>query len=254
MMLLAFDIGNTNITLGCFDGDTLRFVSRMFSAAEKASDEIAVSLLNILHIHQTRTEDIDGAIISSVVPVLTQTVAQAVTTLTGKLPRIVGPEHHGCFKVDILPIEQIGADLIAASVAAVKKYPLPCLVADLGTATKILVIDESGRFCGCTIAPGVKISADALNKRTALLPAVNFTVPKHAIGTNTTECIQSGIVFGTAAMLDGMVQRILKELHVPRATLVATGGYSKSILPCCEQTFTYDENLLLDGLRAIYES
>ena len=253
-MLLAFDIGNTNIALGCFDGDGLRFTSRMYSSTQKTSDEFAVSLLNIFKIHQMDVAAVDGAIISSVVPALTESIAKAVTTLTGKAPVIVGAEHHGAFNTHILPIEQIGADLIAAGAAAIKKYPLPCLVADLGTATKIIVLDEAGQFLGCTISPGVKISSDALTQSTALLPAVSFTKPQTVIGTNTVACIQSGIVYGTAAMLDGLVQRILNELNVKEATLVATGGYSKGILPCCESPFIYDGNLLLDGLREIYQA
>ncbi|MBR3095865.1 MAG: type III pantothenate kinase, partial [Clostridia bacterium] len=115
---------------------------------------------------------------------------------------------HDGFVTDVIPVSQVGADLITAAVAAKAKYPLPCLVADLGTATKIIAIDKDGKFLGCTIAPGVKISLNALASGTALLPAISFTMPEKAIGTDTIECMQSGLVFGTAAMLDGMVQRM----------------------------------------------
>ena len=128
---------------------------------------------------------------------------------------------------------------------------MPCLVADLGTATKIIVVDRDGKFVGCTISPGVKISMDALAAKASLLPSVSFKAPKKAVGANTAECIQSGVVFGTAAMLDGLIRRISNELSLENATVVATGGYSKGIIPCCETEIIYDENLILDGLFEI---
>lgn len=134
-----------------------------------------------------------------------------------------------------------------------KKYPLPCLVIDLGTASKILAIDSDGYFLGCAIAPGVKLSLDALAEGAALLPSISFTKPAHAVGTNTAECMQSGSVFGTAAMLDGMTKRMLSELGVKKAAIVATGGLAKGIVTCCETEIIYDENLILDGIKAIYD-
>ena len=249
-MLLAIDMGNTNITLGGYDGDRLVFVSRLFTARNKSSDEYAINLLDIFNLYKVNPSDFTGAILASVVPELT---VSAVKRTTGIEPITVGGEHNGNLKIEILPVSQLGADLIAGSIGAIRKYPLPCLVADLGTATKILAIDKDGTFRGCTISPGVKISLDALARGTALLPSVSFTAPKKAIGENTTECMQSGIVFGTAAMLDGLIRRISKELGYDNVTVVATGGYSPAIIPSCETDIIYDENLLLDGLREIYE-
>ena len=251
-MLLCIDIGNTNITLGCYDGETLRFVSRMYSLRQKSGDEYASSLSDILQLHGTAPEDIDGAIISSVVPELTDCLTAAVQTVCGRMPLTVGPQCCGSFQTDVLPVSQVGADLIVDSVAAKEKYPLPCVVADLGTATKLIYVDAEGKFGGCVIAPGMKISLDALTHGAALLPSISFTVPERVLGTNTVDCMLAGSVFGTAAMLDGMVDRILEELGLSELTLVATGGYSHGVLSCCRRAFRYDEHLLLDGLRMIY--
>lgn len=250
-MLLTIDIGNTNITLGAYRDEKLLFVSRMFTARNKTSDEFAAELLNIFKLYEVGATEFSKVVMSCVVPEIEDSVIRAVKMITGKKPAIVGAENHGSFKIDILPVSAVGADLICAAVAAKAKYPLPCLVADLGTATKIIVVDRDGRFVGCTISPGVKISMDALAAKASLLPSVSFKAPKKAVGANTAECIQSGVVFGTAAMLDGLIRRISNELSLENATVVATGGYSKGIISCCETEIIYDENLILNGLREI---
>lgn len=250
-MLLTIDIGNTNITLGAYLDEELLFVSRMFTARHKTSDEFAADLLNIFKLYEVSAPDFSKVVMSCVVPEIEDSVIRAVKMITGKKPATVGAENHGSFKIDILPVSAVGADLICAAVAAKAKYTLPCLVADLGTATKIIVVDRDGKFVGCTISPGVKISMDALAAKASLLPSVSFKAPKKAVGANTAECIQSGVVFGTAAMLDGLIRRISNELSLENATVVATGGYSKGIIPCCETEIIYDENLILDGLREI---
>lgn len=250
-MLLTIDIGNTNITLGAYRDEKILFVSRMFTARNKTSDEFAAELLNIFKLYEVGATEFSKVVMSCVVPEIEDSVIRAVKMITGKKPAIVGAENHGSFKIDILPVSAVGADLICAAVAAKAKYPLPCLVADLGTATKIIVVDRDGRFVGCTISPGVKISMDALAAKASLLPSVSFKAPKKAVGANTAECIQSGVVFGTAAMLDGLIRRISNELSLKNATVVATGGYSRGIIPCCETEIIYDENLILDGLLEI---
>lgn len=250
-MLLTIDIGNTNITLGAYRDEKLLFVSRMFTARNKTSDEFAAELLNIFKLYEVGATEFSKVVMSCVVPEIEDSVIRAVKMITGKKPAIVGAENHGSFKIDILPVSAVGADLICAAVAAKAKYPLPCLVADLGTATKIIVVDRDGRFVGCTISPGVKISMDALAAKASLLPSVSFKAPEKAVGANTAECIQSGVVFGTAAMLDGLIRRISNELSLENATVVATGGYSRGIIPCCETEIIYDENLILDGLLEI---
>lgn len=252
-MLLAIDIGNTSVSIGAYKNDELIFTARLLTDRKEDTVGYTVKLLDILSLNGVKPSDFSGAIISSVVPELTEHLSVAVCKTTGKKPLLVGAQHNGNLKVDILPVSYLGADLIAASIGAINKYPLPCLVADLGTATKILVIDKDGVFRGCTISPGVKISLDALSERTSLLPEISLEKPERVIGENTVECMQSGIVFGTAAMLDGLISRIKKELGAEKVTVVATGGYSKTISECCETEIIYDENLLLDGLREIYE-
>ncbi len=252
-MLLAIDMGNTNITLGCYKENELLFVSRMYTAKEKSSDEYAIELLDIFNLYGVDPKDFSGCIFASVVPQLIDPIVRAVKKAVGVEPVLVGEKHYGGLKVDILPISYLGADLIAGAVGAIAKYPLPCLVADLGTATKILVIDRDGTFRGCTISPGVKISLEALTKGTALLPSISFTKPESCVGTNTVHCMQSGSVYGTAAMLDGLIERINEELGFESPTVVATGGYSQGIIPCCKTKMIFDENLLLDGLKVIYE-
>lgn len=252
-MLLAADIGNTSISIGAYKNDELVFTTRLYTDRHKSADEYAINILDILSLYGADPHGFEGAVISSVVPEITAYFSSALTKVIGKEPILVGEKYNGSLKVEILPVSYLGADLIAASVGAIEKYPLPCLVCDLGTATKILVIDKDGVFRGCTISPGVKISLEALSEKASLLPEISFERPERAIGENTVECMQSGIVYGTAAMLDGLVKRIKGELGAENATVVATGGYSKTIAECCETEIIYDENLLLDGLKAIYE-
>ncbi|MCM1365482.1 MAG: type III pantothenate kinase [Faecalibacterium sp.] len=252
-MILVFDIGNTNITIGCYDAENLIFVSRMYTERHKTGDEFAAQILSLFELYNVKPTDFTGAVLSSVVPELTAVIEKAIYLTIKKQPIIVGKEHNGHLKIEVLPVEHLGADLVAGCVAAAKKYPLPCLVVDLGTATKILALDKDGYFVGCTISPGVKISLDSLASKASLLPSVNLTKPERSYGTNTVECMQAGVVYGTAAMIDGMTKRIINELGFENTTIVATGGYSNGIIPCCEAEIIYDENLLLDGLKAIYD-
>jgi len=252
-MLLTIDIGNTSITLGAYRNDELLFTTRLLTDRTENAIGYLLKLDDFFTVNGVSAADFSGTIISSVVPEVTEHVAVAVDITICKKPLIVGEKYNGNLKVHILPVSYLGADLIAASVGAIAKYPLPCLVADLGTATKILVIDKEGVFRGCTISPGVKISLDALAENTSLLPEIILSKPGRVIGENTVECMQSGIVYGTAAMLDGLIRRIKKELGENDVTVVATGGYSKTVSECCETKMIYDENLLLDGLRVIYE-
>lgn len=251
-MLLTIDMGNTNITLGVYEDKELKFISRVFTAREKTSEQYAVELLQIFKLHKAEPEQFTGAILSSVVPELTMAICKAVKLICGLTPICVDSATNGGLEIAIDSPPQLGSDLIAGSIGAKNKYEMPCFVIDLGTATKILILNEKGQFCGCTISPGVKISLDALANKTSQLPSISFTMPKTAVGKNTVECMQSGIVFGTAAMLDGLTRRLMKELGYEKASVVATGGYSKGIVSCCELDVVYDENLILDGLRDIY--
>ena len=250
-MILTADIGNTNITLGVFQGDSLVFISRLATQRHRTAEQYAIELDAIFRL-EGLSSDFDGAIISSVVPELTSTFKYAIKKVTGCDSLIVAAGIKNGLKISTDNPKELGADLVAGAVGAISQYELPCLVMDLGTATKISVIDEGGVFVGCTIAPGIGISLDALSLRTSQLPAIELSAPDHAIGTNTIECIRSGTVLGNAAMLDGMANRLEKALGKEIKTLVATGGLAKEIVACCEKDIIFNKDLVLQGLLAIY--
>lgn len=211
-MLLTVDIGNTNLTIGAYSGEELKFVARLATDRSRTEDQYAIELKSIFDLHGYAFDQFSGSAISSVVPELTGAVAHAAKRITGNDPVVLGPGVKTGINILADDPSQAGADLVAASVAAANLYELPCFVIDLGTATKINVIDENGVFCGCAIAPGVGISLEALSARTSQLPAISLSTPKKAIGTNSIDCMQSGVVFGTAAMLDGLCDRMEREL------------------------------------------
>lgn len=252
-MILTADIGNTNITLGAFSDDKIMWIARLATERRRTADQYAIELNALIKLKCGSTSGFEGAIISSVVPELTEIFAEALRTITGCKPLVVAAGVKNGLKIATDNPKELGADLVAGAVGALTLYPLPCLVMDLGTATKISVIDEDGTFLGCTIAPGVGISLDALSDRTSQLPAIALSAPSHAIGTNTVDCIKSGTVLGTAAMLDGMAKRLEKELGKEVKTVVATGGLSKEIAECCERKMIYNKDLVLQGLLFIYK-
>lgn len=250
-MILTADIGNTNITIGIFKGDDLVFISRLATQRHRTAEQYAIELDAIFRLEKIDAT-IDGAVISSVVPELTSIIKSAIKKVTDCDALVVAAGIKNGLKIATDNPKELGADLVAGAVGAISQYELPCLVMDLGTATKISVIDEGGVFVGCTIAPGIGISLDALSMRTSQLPTIELSAPEHAIGTNTIECIRSGTVLGNAAMLDGMADRLEKELGKEIKTLVATGGLSKEIVACCEKEIVYNKDLVLQGLLTIY--
>lgn len=252
-MILTADIGNTNITLGGYNGEKLVFIARLYTQRHKTSDEFAANISDVFSLYKVDKNSFSGAVMSCVVPEISNAFEKAIKIVTGLTPLKVGGEFCGNLKVDVLPVEQLGADLICGCIGAREKYPMPCLVVDLGTASKILALDKDGKFVGCVICPGIKISLDALAGSASLLPQISFTKPDRVVGRNTVECMQSGAVYGCAAMIDGLVKRMKEELKFDNACVVATGGYSKGVIPCCESEIIHDENLVLDGLKAIYD-
>lgn len=250
-MILAADIGNTNITLGVFDGSTLLKVSRLATQRHRTGEQYAIELKAVFELENIYG-DFEGAIIGSVVPELTGEIKAAVKKVTGCDALIVAAGLKNGLKIAIDNPRELGADLVAGAVGAIARYELPCLVMDLGTATKISVIDGDGTFLGCTIAAGIRISLDALSARTSQLPAIALGAPEHIIGKNTPDCIKAGTVIGTAAMLDGMADRLEKELGKEIRTVVATGGLSREIVTCCERNIIYNKDLVLEGLLTIY--
>jgi len=250
-MLLALDIGNSNITIGAFDKDELIFTARMKTDRLRTENQYAIELLDILKLY-IKKFTFSAAIISSVVPELTEIIKKAVFDVTACEPIIIGPGIKTGLNVATHNAGEIGADLIAGAVGVAEKYPLPAIVVDLGTATKIYIVSDKKEFVGGMIAPGIRISMDALANECSQLPTVSLTAPKKAISLNTTECMQSGIVFGFASLIDGMLERFTKEYGEVK-TVVATGGLSKPIIKNCKAEIQLDENLILDGLRAIYK-
>lgn len=251
-MLLAVDIGNTNITLGAFEESALTFTARIATDSEKTADQYAVEFKSLLELNGRSPEEIEDSIIASVVPAVGKSISKAVSKLCHIVPLMLGPGVKTGLNIKIDNPAQLGADLVAGAVGALDVYTTPCVVIDMGTASTVSVIDKNGTFLGGVIAAGVRLTLKALAENTAMLNSIPIEAPKSVIGGNTVECMQSGLVFGTAAMLDGLIKRISNELG-ETPTVVATGGLSKEIITHCEADIIYNENLLLDGLRVIYE-
>ena len=251
-MLLAVDIGNTNITLGLYDEEILLFTARLSTDTRRTADQYAIDIKDILTLHGCDYNNIEDAIISSVVPSVGAAVGRAISLLCHIVPLTLAPGVKTGLHIKIDNPAQLGADLAAGAVGAVNEYTMPCIVIDMGTASTISVLDKNGAFLGGAIAAGVNLTLKALTENTSQLPAISIESPQSVIGTNTADCMRSGLVFGTAAMLDGMIDRIEEELG-EIATVVATGGLSRDIIAHCSHSIIYNENLLLDGLRIIYE-
>jgi type III pantothenate kinase len=251
-MLLTLDIGNSNITLGAYQGEKLLFGSRLVTERRLTEEQYAVQLGAIVALHGCQMKDFTGAIICSVVPDLTSAFQGAIRILTGFNPFVLGPGVKTGLNILIDNPAQLGADLVAGAIAAIALYPLPCVVFDLGTATTASVIDAKGNFLGAIISAGVKITMDALTSRTALLTHISLEAPSHVIGKNSISAMQSGLVFGTAAMMDGLVDRIEAELG-QQVSVVATGGLSREIVINCRREVALSDNLVLEGLRMIFE-
>ncbi len=251
IMLLAIDIGNTNITLGGYYESELRFVSRLATERNITADQYAVQLSGVIGLYGYGADDFEDAVISSVVPSAGSAIAQAVKTITGKAPLVIGPGVKTGLNIKIDNPAQLGADLAAGAVGALGKYKLPCIIVDMGTATTLSVIDKNGAFLGGAIAAGIRSTLDALTSNTTQLPSIYIEAPKSVIGKNTVECMQSGLVVGAAAMLEGLIDRIENELS-EKTTVVATGGLAHLVVSHCRRDIVIDDNLLLDGLYKIY--
>ena len=231
-MLLAIDIGNSNITLGGIQEGEILFEARLATDSTKTSDEYGVEIKDMLDLFGARVEEIRDCIVASVVPSVFNSVRNGIVKLTGKEPMVVGPGIKTGINILLEDPGATGADLIAAAVAAVDAYPTPLTVVDMGTATTIAVIDDGNAFLGGAVLPGLRISAEALSSRASLLPGIQLERPRRAIGKNTVECMQSGLMFGAAAMVDGLIDRMEAELGRP-TTVVATGGVARFVVPLC---------------------
>ena len=251
-MTLAVDIGNTNIVIGGFVQNEFQFIERISTNRQATTLEFSVSIRTILQLHAVDASAIDGAILSSVVPSLTTVLSHAVQKTVQVTPLIVSPGIKTGLSICVEHPEQVGSDRVVDAVAAAA-YPLPVLVIDMGTATTCSVIDAQHRFLGGIIMAGMQTSLDALVTRTSQLPKISFDPPKQMIGTNTIDCIKSGLLYGTASCLDGIITRTEEALGTP-VTTVITGGLAHLVLPYCKQTLHYDPDLLLNGLILLYQA
>ena len=252
-MLLLIDIGNTNIVVGCYENEKITQEARLATDALKTSDQYCMDLKNLLSLYEIERASVTGVIISSVVPPVLNSVRTAVMKLTGKKPLVVGPGIKTGLNILLDNPASVGSDLVVGAVAALHEYEPPLIIIDMGTATTITAIDKTGTYVGGCISPGPKISAEALSARTAQLPAISLESPKKAIGKNTIDAMRSGVMLGSACMVDGMIDRIDAELG-GGATVVATGGIARFVLPMCRHAIEYDRDLLLKGLALLYEN
>ncbi len=251
-MILTVDIGNTNIVLGGFSNDELTFVARIATNVAKTEDEYATKIRSVLALHGVDKAELKGAIISSVVPPLNTVIKKAIEYVYDVTPLLVGPGIKTGINIRCDNPATVGADLICACVATHHLYGSPSLIIDMGTATKMMVMDKTGAFIGVSIIPGVKIALDALSGGTAQLPQISLEAPPSVLGKNTVECMRSGVVFGNASMLDGMIDRFNEEMG-ETLPVYATGGLASNIITHCKHEIKLDENLLLKGLYIIYQ-
>ena len=251
-MLLAIDMGNTHIEVGMLKGKDILFSDRLATEVSKTSSEYAVLLHAILEIRKVNTADIEGAIISSVVPPLTMEIRDAVKSVTGVTPLIVGPSLKSGIRIRIEDPKSLGADLLVGAVAAHEIYGSPAIIIDMGTATTLCALDGAGRFLGGVIAPGLRLSMEALSSGTSQLPRVSLDAPNTCLGTNPVASMQSGAIFGATAMLDGMIERMEAEMG-ESAAVIATGGLAGRVTPFCRREIRYEPDLLLRGLAVLWE-
>lgn len=250
-MILAIDIGNTNIVIGCAKQEKIYFVERVSTNISKTELEYVVEFITLFDLYHINVEEITGCIIASVVPPLNNIMKSAMEKLLHTSPLIVGPGLKTGLNILMDNPGQVGSDLIVNAVAGLKYYGAPIIMIDMGTATTISVVDQNKNYIGGMILPGVKVSLESLVNRTSQLPRISLEAPKKIIGKNTIDCMKSGIIMGQAACIDGMIERIWEELGY-QANVVATGGLAGCIVPYCKKTIIYDNELTLKGLDIIY--
>lgn len=253
-MILAIDCGNTHVTFGCADGmGRFGTICRIPTDRMETDMGYAVKIKQILELNEIDCSSFAGAVISCVVPPLTDVLVRAVRTVTKKEPLVIGAGVKTGLHISINDPGTVASDLVAAAVAAKEEYPLPVVIVDMGTATTLTVVDEGGKYIGGAILPGVGISLDALAEETALLPRIEVLPPRNVIAANTVDSMKAGIVYGTAGAIDGLLDRFAESLGKEPSSIVATGGMSTRICPYCRHSITTDETLLLKGLYLIWK-
>ncbi len=252
-MILAIDAGNTHIVLGCLEGERILFTARIATDRQKTADEYALILRSLCDLHQVDRSRVEGAVLASVVSELTEAIRRAVEIVIHRSPIVVGAGIKTGVNIKIDDPGQLGADLVVGAVAATAKYPKPLIIFDLGTADTMSVIDSDGRFLGGAIMAGPRLGVDALSTGTSQLPRIDLDLPPRVIGSNTLHAMQSGAIYGHAALVDGLVDRVEAELGKPAASVIATGGLAGTVIPQCRRKVILDDDLMMDGLRIIYE-
>lgn len=251
-MLLAVDIGNSNIVIGGMCDGEILFEARIATDYKRTSDQYGAEISNIISLFKYNAKDFHDCIISSVVPPVLNAVRNGIQKLIEKEVMIVGPGTKTGMNIQIESPSSVGGDLIVAAAAACSKYPLPIILIDLGTATTVSVLGEGNTFLGGCIIPGVRVAAEALSTRTAQLPGIQLDKPERAIGKNTVECMRSGIMFGAAGSIDGVIERMEAELG-QKTTIIATGGIAPFVTALCKYDIALEPNLVLEGLGILYE-
>jgi type III pantothenate kinase len=251
-MLLTIDVGNTNIVYGLFDGTRLVHQFRVESSRGRTADEYAVILRQLLAMRDVKPEDVDAAIVASVVPALTDPMLDLVRRAFGREALVVGPGIRTGMAILYENPREVGADRIVNAVAAYERYKGGLIVVDFGTATTFDCVTPKGEYMGGVIAPGIQISADALFARAAKLPRVEIAKPPRMVGRNTQHSMQAGIVWGYVCLVDGLVDKLVEEMGFA-CNVVATGGLARVIAPLSRKIEDVDEDLTLTGLRILYE-
>lgn len=250
-MILAIDVGNSNVVVGGIEQNQIKFTARIATDVLKTEDQYAVEIRNILRLYDFHASKMEGSIISSVVPPLSSIMKSAIQKITQRKPLVVGPGLKTGLNIKIDNPAQLGSDLVVDAVSAIQNYPAPLMVFDMGTATTLSIVNAKQEYIGGAIMPGVRLSLEALSNRASQLPHIDISCPKSVIGKNTIECMNSGIIYGNASMLDGMIEHVKEELGGD-ITVIATGGLSQYIIPHCRNKIILDDNLLLKGLAILY--
>lgn len=252
-MILTFDVGNTETTAALFDGDKVRSHWRFTTSLPRTPDEFVLLLGSLLHAEGIRPEAVTGSAICSVVPPVTQPLAHACEDCFGRPPRIVDARASLPICLEVDEPFTVGADRIANTLATSRLYMRDAIVVDLGTATTYDCITADGAFIGGIIQPGVVTSAETLFRRTSQLAATEIVPPRRVIGTRTDECIRSGVLYGAADSIEGLVRRIKEEWRLATPIVIATGGLAETLRPWCPSFDEVDPFLTLKGVRIAYE-
>ena len=251
-MILAIDVGNTNIVIGCIDKEKCHFIERLSTVRIKTELEYAIDIKSVLDIYHVCPEEIEGGIISSVVPQITTNIKLAAEKILKKEILVIGSGIKTGLDIRIDDPGQLGADLVAASVAGIAEYPVPMMIFDMGTANTVCVIDREKRYLGGMIYPGLGVSLDSLTAHASQLGGNSLEAPERVIGRNTIDCMKSGVIYSAAAAMDGIIDRIQEEMG-ETLTVIATGGLAKCIVPHCRREVILDDDLLLKGLLVLYD-